>query len=91
MILVAMASAACSAAVKWEKAGGSAAEQQRDETDCTSRASLESSVPSAQRVSTTGSTPMDPQATRVQPYDAGAFEECMRARGYERVAPATPK
>jgi hypothetical protein len=90
LILVAIAGVACSSTVKWQKAGVSAAEQQRDETDCTSRASLESSVPSAQRMSTTGSTPIDPTTTRVAPFDSAVYEECMRTRGYERVAP-TPK
>jgi hypothetical protein len=90
LTLVALACVACSSTVKWQKAGVSPGEQQRDETDCTSRASLESSVPSAQRVSTTGSTPIDPTTTRVAPLDAGVFEECMKTRGYERVAP-TPK
>ena len=32
-------------------------------------------------------TPLDPQRNRIQPYDAGVFEECMRTRGYERVPP----
>jgi hypothetical protein len=76
--------------VKWQKAGTSPGEQQRDETDCYSRASLESSAPSAQRVSTTGSTPMDPDTTRVQPFSSTVFEQCMHDRGYERVVP-TPK
>ena len=91
LVLVALASAACSSTVKWEKTGVSAGEQQRDETDCTARASRESSVPSAQRVSTTTSTPVDPQATQVRPFDSGVFEQCMRDRGYERVAPPAPK
>ena len=30
-----------------------------------------------------------PQRNRIQPHDAGVFEECMRTRGYERV-PARP-
>jgi hypothetical protein len=91
LMLVAIAGAGCAAAtVKWEKPGVSTADQQHDETDCTSRASLESTVPSAQRMSTTVSTPIDPQSTRVEPYDPAVFEECMRTRGYERVAP-TPK
>jgi len=91
LLLVAIVGAACSAAtVKWQKTGVSAGEQQRDETDCYSRASVEGSVPSAQRVSTTGSTPMDPQTTQVQPFDSGVFEQCMHDRGYERIAP-TPK
>jgi hypothetical protein len=88
LVLVAIVSVACSAAVKWEKAGASAGEQQRDEADCTARASRESSVPSAQRVSTTSSSPVDPQATQVRPFDTGVFEACMHDRGYERVAPA---
>ena len=91
MALVAIAGVACSAAVKWEKAGASPAEQQRDEADCTSRANLEATIPSAQQVSTTGAgnTPIGPTTTRVAPFDTGVFETCMRDRGYERVAPGT--
>ena len=89
LAFVVIASAACSSAIRWEKPGVGAGEQQRDETECTSRASRESSVPTAQSVGTTSGTPVDPQRTRIQPYDAGLFEECMRTRGYERV-PARP-
>lgn len=50
---------------------------------------FETTVPSASTVgtSTTTGTPLDPQRNRIQPYDAGVFEECMRTRGYERVPP----
>jgi hypothetical protein len=90
LILLAITGAACSATVKWEKAGASAAERQRDETDCTSQASRQSSVPTAQNIGVTPGTPVDPQATRIRSFDTTVFEECMRTRGYERVAP-TPK
>jgi hypothetical protein len=88
LVVIGAASCATAPRVRWEKAGVSPGEQQRDETDCTSRASLESSVPSAQRVSPTGSTPVDPQVTRVRPLDSTVYEDCMRTRGYERIAPA---
>ena len=90
LILVALAGAACAATVKWEKTGVDAAERQRDETDCTSLASRQSSVPTAQNVGTTPGTPVDPQATRIRPFDTTVFDECMQTRGYQRVAP-TPQ
>ena len=87
--LVAVASASCATAIRWEKSGVGDAERRRDETECTSRASLEGEVPAAQSVGTTSGTPYDPQRARIRPYDATLFEECMRTRGYER-APARP-
>ena len=84
-----IASAACSTAIRWEKPGVGAGEQQRDETECTSLATRESTVPTAQSGGTTYGTPVSSQETRIQPYDAGRFEDCMRTRGYERV-PARP-
>src|SRR5262245_66415353 len=89
LALVAIVGTSCSSAmrVQWQKAGVSAAEQQRDETDCTSQASRQSSVPTAQNVGVTPGTPVDPQATRVRPFDSVVYEECMKTRGYERIAP----
>ena len=62
------------------------AEQQRDETDCTSRANLNTGATSTQRLSTTTSTPVDPQLW-VSPVDSTVYEDCMRTRGYERITP----
>jgi hypothetical protein len=91
LALVALASASCSAVIRWEKSGVGAAEQQRDETECTARASRETSVPTAV---TSGTTPspvtLDPQRTRIQSYDADVFESCMRDRGYQRVPGRPP-
>jgi hypothetical protein len=86
---VVIASASCSSAIRWEKPGVGESERQRDETDCTARASRESNVPSAQNIGTTPGIPNDPTRTRVQPYDPSVFEECMTTRGYKR-APAGP-
>lgn len=89
LAFVLVAGVSCSSAVRWEKPGGGASDQQRDETACTSLASVERSVTAAQTAGTTTGTPTDPQRTRIQTYDASAFEECMRTRGYQRV-PARP-
>jgi len=83
LILVALAGVACTATVKWEKTGVDATERQRDETDCTSQASRQSSVPTAQ----TYGTVVDPQPSQARPVDSTAYEDCMRTRGYERIAP----
>ena len=50
---VVVVSASCSSAIRWEKPGVGESERQRDETDCTARASREGSVPSAQTIGTT--------------------------------------
>jgi hypothetical protein len=47
LALVALAGVSCSAAVRWQKTGVAAAEQQRDETDCTARANREGTVSTA--------------------------------------------
>ena len=90
LALVALAGVSCSAAVRWQKAGVAAAEQQRDETDCTARANRETTVSTASTRADSpgaGGTPLDYQRNRIEPYDPGVFEECMRTRGYERVPP----
>ena len=86
---VVIASVSCSTVIRWEKSGVGAGERQRDETECTSLATRDSTVPTAQSVGATSGTPVSPQDTRIQPYDASRFEDCMRTRGYERV-PARP-
>jgi hypothetical protein len=87
LVVIGAASCATAPRVRWEKAGVSPGEQQRDETGCTSRANLNTGATSIQRFSTTTSTPVDPQL-RVSPVDSTVYEDCMRTLGYERVAPA---
>ena len=89
LAFVVIASASCSTAIRWEKPGVGAGEQQRDETECTSLASREGTAPTAETVGSAAGTPYDPTRVRMQPYDASRFEDCMRTRGYERV-PARP-
>lgn len=88
--LLVVAGFGCTAVVRWEKAGGSEADRQRDETDCTGLASRETAVPTAQSAGTGYGTPTQSQRTRIRTYDAGAFEECMKGRGYQRIAPRPP-
>ena len=78
----------CSAAVRWEKSGVSDAQRQRDEAECVSLASREGTVPSAQTATSSQTTPIDPQRTRMQAYDLAKFDDCMKTRGYQPVAPA---
>ena len=87
--LVVIASASCASAIRWEKPGVSAGEQQRDETDCTSLASRAGTIPTAQAVGTSPGTPNDPTRAQIQRYDVATFEDCMATRGYKRV-PASP-
>jgi hypothetical protein len=77
----------CAATVRWDKTGVSDAERQRDQTECASRASLESSAPVAQSSGTMYSAPVDSNRVQVRPYDTQVYDECMRARGYERASP----
>jgi hypothetical protein len=90
LAVAAVSTVGCTAAVRWEKPGASEAQRQRDETECVSRSSREGVVPSAQTVGTSPGTPTDPQRTRVLTTDPAVFDECMKARGYERVAPSRP-
>jgi hypothetical protein len=85
--LVALVGVSCSSAVRWQKSGVAAPQQRQDETECTSLATREptASTTTGYGTGTTTTTPVDPQRNRIQPYDAGVFEECMKTRGYERV------
>jgi hypothetical protein len=85
--LVLIGTASCAAAVRWEKTGATAAELRQDEQECASRATPESSIPTA---GTIASPPVDTQVASVRPYDTTLFEECMQARGYQRTLPRSP-
>jgi hypothetical protein len=90
LALTVLVGSGCSTVVRWEKPGGSEADRQRDETDCTGLASRETTVPTAQSAGTGYGTPTDSQRSRIRTYDASAFEECMKGRGYQRIAPLPP-
>jgi hypothetical protein len=87
--LVALVGVSCSSAVRWQKAGVAGADQRRDETECTSLATRESTAATTTGygTGTTTTMPVDTQRNRIQPYDAGVFEDCMKTRGYEQVPP----
>ena len=85
MTLVVMGIAGCAAAVRWEKSGGSAADLQRDETECVALATREV-TPSAQPTGTTTGAPVGAERTRIQASDTTVLDECMKARGYTRVS-----
>jgi hypothetical protein len=91
LVLVALVGVSCSAAVRWQKAGVAAADQQRDETECTSLANRETTIPSASTVgsSPTTSTPYDPQRNRIQTYDVARLRRVQADPRHER-APARP-
>jgi hypothetical protein len=91
VLAVALACAlGCASAVRWQKSGASDAERQRDETECVSRASREGTIPTAQTVGTATGTPAESQRARIAQFDPALVEECMKARGYERVPPSRP-
>jgi hypothetical protein len=91
LVLVVLGSAACAAGVRWEKAGASEAERQRDETECAARANRDRSVP-AQRITTRSGTRASEsiELVTVRDFDSGVFDECMQTRGYQRVTPRPP-
>jgi hypothetical protein len=87
LVLTVLVAVSCQSAVKWQKPNVAAAEQQRDEADCASLANRETTIPTAGAAGTTTGTPIASTQPRMRSYDARAFEECMKTRGYER-APA---
>jgi hypothetical protein len=88
--LLVLAGFGCSSVVRWEKPGTSEVDRQRDETDCTGLASRETTVPTAAGAGLSTATPLESQRTRIRPYDASLFEECMKGRGYQQIAPRPP-
>jgi hypothetical protein len=88
--LVVVGTASCAAGVRWERAGVTSAERQRDETECAARASRESTIPTAETAGLAYSTPVDAQRVAVRPYDTALFDQCMQARGYQRIAAGRP-
>ncbi len=90
LTLVTLVGAACGTAARWERSGASATDLRRDETECSSLASRDRSVPT-QRLSRTGTRYNENvELVTVRDFDSGAFDECMKARGYARVAPRPP-
>ena len=88
--LVILASAACGAGVRWERAGGSEAERHRDETECMGLANRDRSIPVQRGTSTVGNTRRGRdtiELTTGRDFEPGAFHEWMKALGYTRVSP----
>jgi hypothetical protein len=81
---------ACATGARWERPGGTDAERQRDEAECASQANRDRSV-LGQRITSRpgGGTVESPELVTVRDVDTGAYDECMRTRGYQRV-PARP-
>jgi hypothetical protein len=88
--LVALATVACATGARWERPGGTDAARRRDEAECAAQANRDHSVP-AQRITARpgGGTTEGIELVTVRDFDSGAFDECMRTRGYARV-PARP-
>ena len=93
LVLVILASAACGAGVRWERPGGTESERQRDETECAGMANRDRSIPVERGSvgSTTTRRGLDGiELVTVRGFDSGAFNECMRARGYQQVPGRPP-
>lgn len=90
--LAILAGAACGAGVHWERAGGTEAERQRDETECVGLANRDRSVPVQRGVlgSSTRRGSDSIELATVRDFDSGVFHECMKARGYQQVPNRPP-
>ena len=92
LVLAVVGSAACGAGVRWERPGGTEAERRRDETNCAALANRDHSVP-APRGMTSSSTRRGQdgiELVTVRDFDSGAFDECMKTRGYQQVPGRSP-
>jgi hypothetical protein len=91
LVLVVLGSAACAAGgVRWERAGGTEAERRRDETECAAQANRDRAVPTRRITRSDTRTNESIELVTVRNLDSGAFYECMRSRGYERVPSRPP-
>jgi len=90
LALLALGSAACATGARWERPGATEADRRRDESVCAAQANRDRSVP-AQRITSRpgGRTTESTELVTVRDFDTGAFDECMRTRGYQKV-PANP-
>jgi hypothetical protein len=68
---------------RWERPSRTDAERRRDEAECAAQANCDHSVP-AQRITPRpgGETTEGIELVTVRDFDSGAFDECMRTRGY---------
>jgi hypothetical protein len=90
LIAVLLGSAACATGARWERPGGTEAERRLDETECASLANRDRSVPAQRIIARSGTrTTESIELVTVRDFDLGFFDQCMRARRYERV-PARP-
>jgi hypothetical protein len=91
LTLLALGTVACATGARWERPGATDAERRRDEAECVSQANRDHSV-LGQRTTTRpgGGTVETPELVTVRDFDTGAYDECMRARGYERVPGRPP-
>jgi hypothetical protein len=91
LIGVALASGACATGTRWERPEASDEDRRRDEAECAALANRDHSVP-AQRIVTrsSGRTTEGMELVTVRDFDAAAFSDCMRTRGYRRVPVPPP-
>jgi hypothetical protein len=79
------------ATVRWERPGVTDAERARDETECTSLANRDYSVPVQRVMVRAGNrTSESIELETIRDFDSSAFDECMRTRGYEPLPHRPP-
>ena len=91
LAFLALGSAACATGARWERPGATEADRRREEAECAAQANRDRSVP-AQRITSRpgGRTTENIELVTVRDFDTGAFDECMRTRGYRKVPATAP-
>ena len=90
--LLVLGTVACGVGARGERHGGTDGERRRDEAECASQANRDHSVP-AQRITPRpgGGAAETTELVTVRDFDTGAFDECMRRRGYAPVSAGEPR
>jgi hypothetical protein len=79
LTLLVLGSAACGAGARWERPGMTEDDRLRDEAKC-----------AAIIAQPGGCATEGMELVTVREFDSGAFDECMRTRGYQRVSGTPP-
>jgi hypothetical protein len=87
-----LGSAACAPGARWERPSATEADRRRDETECTSLASRDRSIPVPRNMSSSSTRAGRDgiELATVRDFEPGVFDECMRTRGYERIPVRPP-
>ena len=92
VVLAALGGAACGAGARWERPGATEADRRRDEAECAGQANRDRSVPVSRGATGTATRrgADGVELATVRDFDTGAFDACMRGRGYQQVPGRPP-